>query len=312
MTKMQAFELEGEGIKELVTAVLEHLAEWPIPSAEAFRNAVLGDGVTIINPLLGITSKNEIALLQDALVAAVSQGRMIDFGFIPNAVLKEESLRSRTLYEAGELQQPYEDWVAVSSWEGGICGYYFTTSPFHPSETLCMELYGVRLQPSKADVVLVYDVVAIEAVRIGETRIRPARLILEEQNTNEQAMEARAANLIDPLVTMLTMLADASIPVIDRPAPDRLNRLRVRQGKFPIPPHAVVQTRDYVSTFHAAASAKGAAKGGHHASPVAHTRRAHLRHLSDGKVIPVRSSKVNWRDAEALHRLFYRVPGKVS
>jgi hypothetical protein len=69
-----------------------------------------------------------------------------------------------------------------------------------------------------------------------------------------------------------------------------------------------VETRDYVSLFAAAvASIKRNQGTGHHASPVPHWRRAHQRHLVSGKVIPVRSTKVNWRDHGELHRLFSRV-----
>jgi hypothetical protein len=230
--------------------------------------------------------------------------------------MKTESLRSRTMYEAGDLPMPYDNWVALSSWEGGFCGYYFSAN-LNSREVFCLELYGVRIpmgslsgQIKPIDVVLIYDIVRVEARGINDTLVTPGKLV-KGLPDDDKSMEGRAANCIDPLVTMLRMLADASIPVITRAAPDKLNKLRAKQGRFPIPSHHVVETKDYVSTFHAAKSAKGAAKGGHHASPVAHSRRAHLRTLASGKVVHVRDTRVNWRSAEELHRLFYRVP-KIS
>jgi hypothetical protein len=87
-----------------------------------------------------------------------------------------------------------------------------------------------------------------------------------------------------------------------------LNKRRLQQGRFAIPAHTSVQTRDYVTQYnHHKATSKGEYKGGHHASPIAHWRKAHKRNLADGRIIDVKSSKVNWRDMEELHRMFYRV-----
>jgi hypothetical protein len=289
---------------------MEHLADWPIRSPEAFRNAMLGPMATCaINPMFGITEKEELDFMRDRVGNAIAEGRMIDFGFIPNELMKQESLKSRTMFEAGELQHPYGDWVATSTWEGGFNGYYFWVDPEDPRDTLCFELYGVAFPPPEAiDVVLIYDIIKIEAEGIGETHISAAKTLMEDYNTDNEQLELRGANCLDPLVTMLRLLADASVPIIDHPEPIKLNRRRVAQGKFPIPAHASVLTKDYVSSFHAAKNAKAPSKGGHHASPMAHWRRGHKRQLASGQVVPVRSSKVNWRNTETLHRLFYRVP----
>lgn len=306
--KIKNVMLGQDAAKQMILDVIDHLADWPIPSAEAFRNAVLGDGFMSINPMLGIEDERSMHFLGEQIRTAIAEGRMIDFGFIPNVVLKEESLRSRTLFEAGELPQPYDDWVAISRWEGGMCGYFFASRADHPGHLLCMELYGVRMQPSKRDMILIYDIVSIAVEDVGQTRVIPAKLIIDDANNDEAGLSARGANCLDPLVCMLAMLSDASIPVVDHPTPTKLNLQRARQGKHPIPAHAVVQARDYVSTFQPTRSAKGPALGGHHASPAAHSRRAHIRHLKTGKIVPVRSSKVNWRTSEELHRLFYRIP----
>jgi hypothetical protein len=283
---------------------LESLATHPIKTAETFRNAALGEGMFAINPLLGLNQEQAVVFLQDTIRKTVSDGRMIDFGFMPNEMIKSESLRSRPMFEAGELQHPYEEWLAISSWEGGMCGYFISPHPSRPEETLVIELYGVHLDGTPP-AILVYDIVSIDAKPEG-THVMPALMQDDEYNNDEEQLWGRGANSLDPLVTMLRLLADASIPITDNPAPEKLNKARVKRGKYAIPPHITVHTRDYVTAFHAA-KIEHKSKGGHHASPIAHTRREHKRHLRSGRVVPVRSSRVNWRDSAELHRLFYRV-----
>lgn len=294
-----------EDAQEVITMILEHLADWPIKSPEAFRNTILGDGVLAINPLLNLNDDRDVRFLKNALRNVVVEGCMIDFGFIPNEVIIAESVRARQPFEAGEFQHPYESWLGISRWEGGHNGYYITPHPHFPGETLVIELYGVSL-PNIGNAVLIYDMVSIKIQGPGDTLVSPAHMDYPSHTETEFELRARGSNSLDPLVAMLRLLADASIPIERHEAPERLNRARAKQGKFLIPDHTVVNTRDYVASFHGATASR-TSKGGHHASPVAHWRRAHQRHLTTGKVVPVRSSKVNWREVEELHRLFYKV-----
>lgn len=287
---------------------IEHLADWPLKSAEAFRNALLGPKATVaVNPMLGIEKKEELDFLKGYIIKTVEDGRMIDFGFLPNEAIKAESLRSRTAFEAGELPHPYEDWVAVTSWEGGFNGYFFSCDPDKPNSTFCIEMYGLAV-PDALDVVLIYDVIKIDVEGIGNTVILPGKTIIPDYDADGDQAQARGANCLDPLVTMLRILSDASIPVVDHPEPLKLNKQRAKQGKPPIPAHATVLTKDYVTEFRSGHAAKAPSKGGHHASPTAHTRREHMRKLHSGRFVHVRSSKVNWRSGDEFHRLFYRVP----
>jgi hypothetical protein len=285
----------------VITEVLEHLADWPIKTAAGFRNAVLEGGFAV-NPLLNIKKEEDALFLKAGIETTVREGRMIDFGFLPNDLIKLESVRSRKMFEAQEFDLPYEIWLGVARWEGGMNGYLFSQSPYNPTDITAIELYGVTI-PHLGDLILVYDVISID---IGTpTRVRVADFGAPQ---TVEDMEARGANSLDPLVTFLRLLADASIPVADIPEPVKLNKARAKHGKLPIPPHTEVCTRDYVVAFRSASTATGEGRGGHHASPVAHWRRAHHRRLASGKVVPVRSSKVNWRDTAEMHRLFYRVP----
>jgi hypothetical protein len=297
--------LSPEIAKATLIEIMEGFDKHPIRSAEGFRNAAL-DGLFAFSPMLDITDGHLVNSLIEATQQTIREGRMIDFGFLPNAMLKETSTRTRDVFEAGELQHPYEGgWLGVSSWEGGMCGYY-VSPPLHPEATgtIVVEIYGIA-QPGLPMAVVVNDLCNIEVVD-GETMIRPAPMIDAAFNRLPE-LSNRSANMLDPLVTMLRILSDASVPIVDVPAPVRLNKQRALKGKSLIPPHTRVETRDYVSTFQTAVTARRENKGGHHASPVPHWRRSHQRHLVSGKVIPVRSTKVNWRDTAEMHRLFSRV-----
>lgn len=303
-------QLPRDSAIELIQLVMEHLRDWPVKSAEAFRNAILSDGMLAINPLFDVDDGG-VQFLKQLIRTTIAEGRMVDFGFIPNEVIKVESTRSRPMFEANEFQHPYETWLAVTSWEGGYNGYLICPHPYFPGETLVIELYGVSV-PNVSDVIMIYDMVSVKVNGPGDTTVSPLRMDFSSEHVETEAeLKLRGANSLDPLVTMLRLLADASIPITQRETPEKLNRARAKKGKGPLPGHTIVHTQDYVAQFQAAASgSKRYDKGGHHASPIAHWRRAHLRHLVDGRVIPVKSSKVNWRDAEELHRLFYRIEDK--
>jgi hypothetical protein len=289
--------------QKFMIMVMENLSNWPIKTAETFRNTVLGVGsVFAVNPLLVIPNDKDLDFMQKVIQDTVVAGRMIDFGFIPNEVLKQESLRCRDMFEENEFIHPYETWLGVSRWEGGMNGYFICPNPMYPKETLVIETYGVAV-PNVADIILIYDMVSIEMCGRGNTMVRPAATRLSQSN---EELSARGANSLDPLVTMLRLISDASIPIKDVPAPAKLNKQRAKQGKFIIPAHSVIDTKDYVALWTSKQTAHGTSKGKHHASPIAHWRRAHKRTLASGRSVPVRSAKVNFRETEELHRLFYR------
>jgi hypothetical protein len=292
-----------------ISLMFTHLPDWAMKSAAQFRTAALGAGTIAINPMLAITEDHDVRFLLNLIKGVVADGRMIDFGFIPNDVIKRESVASRTLFEGGELAHPYDSWLGVTSWEGGYNGYLVVPHPVTADAILVIEMYGLRTPITQmGDCILIYDMVSVMVEAIGQTMVTPAAMrypkgvtetLLEQRN--------RGSNSLDPLVTMLRLLADASIPITHAEPPVKLNKARAKHGKDPIPGHHTVHTREYVTAYTTARPSGRTAQGGHHASPVAHWRRGHLRHLKSGTVVPVRSSKINFRDAETLHRMFYRV-----
>ena len=271
------------------------------------RSIFVDQKIRMINPVLSIETAQDADWLFDLVAETVMQGRMIDFGHLPNDVLKEVSPANRQAFEAGEFTHPYESWVGCHRWEGGFSAYWFGPHPGDHEATCAIEMYGVSLPEAPiatADAALViYDIVSMkmtpEGMRCWAFPLRPACDDIPEMG--------RIANSLDPLVVMLTLLHDASVPVTHSYAPVKLNRQRAKGGKAAIPARTVVHTEGYVTAWRAAGAARKPAQGGHHASPIAHTRRAHQRLLASGRVVPVRSSKVNWRDHEEVRRMFYKV-----
>jgi hypothetical protein len=308
-------ELPPDMAADYVLAMIESFATHPMKSAAGFRNAVLETCAFTVNPMLNYGDKAQTIKLSqvvmDRVYWAVSSGRMIDFGFIPNEVMKAESLRSRNAFEAGELVHPYEEgWLGVSRWEGGFNAYYVEPHPTHPGEINVIEMYATSMPGD--DAIMLYDSLKVQVRGIDDTVVTPApmRETGQTMTMSEEAFNhfqaSRGANSLDPLVTMLRLLADASVPIDHFIPPPALNRAREKSGKPHIPSHTVVHSKDYVTNFHSSGK-RGESRGGHHASPVAHWRRSHPRHLASGRVVQVKSSKVNWRDGEELHRLFYKV-----
>lgn len=304
--------INQRNVSKLTEEALFSLATRPFKTAELVRNTILGTsdrGICVANPLLALKQEN-MNWIFSRVKDAIKEGRMIDFGFIPNDVIKTESIRARTMFEGGDFQPPFEDWVGVTAWEGGYNIYYVAhqTETKVENEILVVEMYGVQLD--EHDMILYMDSVFIKLTDGKKGVIISPINAVDPRMEDEAECRRRGSNSLDPLVAMLRFLSDASIPVILHEAPVKLNKARAAKGKVLIPDHIQVETKDYVSKFMAANRAgctKGPGLGGHHASPIAHYRRSHMRHLSNGKSIPVKSSKVNWRDINDLHRLFYKV-----
>jgi hypothetical protein len=299
--------IRGELANQLILEAMAHLGPWALRSVESFRNAVLGIGSFAVNPMLSLTDAEGVDYLQYMLIDTIREGRMIDFGFIPNDVLKVESVRSRDLFEAGAFTHPFPEWLGVARWEGGFNAYFISPNPAPPHDIMVVEFYAVAVPGAPTGhgmIVILHDIVSI-VTRPGLTSVAVYPAIYGDESEDEKVM--RGANSLDPLVVMLRLLHDASVPVARFEPPARLNRARAKVGRFALPPHVVLDTTGYVSAFRKGGwtTPKRAGQGGHHASPAAHWRRAHPRRLASGKVVPVQASKVNWRDDETMKRLFY-------
>lgn len=73
----------------------------------------------------------------------------------------------------------------------------------------------------------------------------------------------------------------------------RLNRARVKAGKQPLERVTYVDAGQYVTALRETRRLEQAGAGDGRRSPRMHLRRAHLRHLADGKIIPVSAAIIN-------------------
>lgn len=71
----------------------------------------------------------------------------------------------------------------------------------------------------------------------------------------------------------------------------KLNKARARIGKPALLPYTKVDTVTYINALRETERLE--AGGGHHASPRPHLRRAHLRHMRSGAIVPVMATIVN-------------------
>jgi hypothetical protein len=198
---------------------------------------------------------------------------------------------------------PFDNWIACSEWEGGFNAYFINSDPDFPDVINVTELYGLHIPHLPGivgphDTYLVHDWCHLEW-KNGEVRCRvlPLVEVIDDDIFTD-----------NPLVMFLRFLNDASIPLSRVLPSEKLNHARIKAKKAPIPHHHKADLSDYITTIQGhtpKSSQKGASKGGTHAAPIAHWRRGHDRHLRSGNTVKVRASKVNWRDAEDIHRLFY-------
>jgi hypothetical protein len=118
------------------------------------------------------------------------------------------------------------------------------------------------------------------------TKITVAKSDLGEQDPRDVASLSNY-----PLAISLLNTRGCQIDL--KRAPSIQNAKRTRIGKPPVPAHYNVNAGDYLTAL--GASKSGEDKGGTHASPIPHLRRAHERILSSGKRVMVSPALVNVR-----------------
>lgn len=305
---------------EAVQIDMGKLAPWA-PTPGQFRDNVLAYGV--VGPDFSgrdnadirksAPTRAEILSISQAVAGAVVAGRVIDFGYVPNDVIKETCLRAGPLYAAGAFGMPFrEPWLFCHGWEKGVSWYLVQLvdqdrpagGPFE----------AVELDPFMANgaaVVAIGDRVFLdptEAVPSMKWSQYPGMAVPAPWRFLEQAADsinlgltpaaAAAGNVLDPLMTVLMILSTNGVSretVAPSPA---LQKARAKRGRPPLPAFDRVDCRGYVTALQArgASAARDGAGGGTHASPVPHLRRGHMRTYANGSRTFVRDSLVNFTD----------------
>jgi hypothetical protein len=254
--------------------------------------------------------------IMTAAVEAVRMGRMVDVGFVPNAIVQAEAKRVKTLVHGGWLRHPFrEPWVLYHQWEQGPAP--LLVLPWEDGSVSFAELQPSIMQGHLRLIMIGDTGTLIPAENDGEPgfnaimSVAPVRQVTAPRGMSpEQLIRDAACNVGDPCWTALAMLQTDGVRVEHIPAPDRLNQQRARKGKHPIPARVKVHSGPYVTALTARGKAGSHAAGdGSRKAPVMHLRRGHVRRFDDGRQTWVRDALINAREDAAPTRSHYEVRG---
>lgn len=114
-------------------------------------------------------------------------------------------------------------------------------------------------------------------------------------------------SLADGVASAAMMLSTRGIKTRVEEAPAKLNAKRAKAGKSPLPRVTIVDTAAYCEAV------ERTSRGGHHASPVPHLRRGHIRRLRSGRQTWIRDMLVNCRSlSEVSNRDHYEVRNETT
>lgn len=232
-----------------------------------------------------------------------------NFGKLPSKVIDEAQTESLDFVEYNLFKPPYE--VCLYR-----CSIEFIEAVVGTS-LLVVEGNDDGKYPGIATIQMVHSaehMVAMHSINMMNVKPGPKGRAVELSISHAEiefwhtAMQKdglgppTALDLADGSMTMLglTMILNTKGVFKDRVEPPRKPNIARAKHNRPLLP--------YVTHVHTQAYLKSTTEHvpGHHASPRPHRRRAHVRHLENGKAIPIASMLVNW-DGSPLQRGAYEV-----
>lgn len=245
---------------------------------------------------------NILAMAQEAVLA----GRLVDFGYLPNAVMSWGGQRGGPLFQQKVLGQPFSDpWLMLHSWEQGSCLYLINPCP---KGMEIVELQALKLddadrlfcigdrglfmndQPTSKKYHCAILPSPLRYLGLDEMR-RHVNSNLHD-GTGDDPLSAGAGNIGDPVATGLLILATRAVPRATVEADPKLQRARARNGKPPLPSYDTVDTKDYVTAILKRGIKRSEDQGGTHRSPVPHIRMGHPRDYATGRSIWIQDTLV--------------------
>ena len=270
------------------------LSMWPV-----FHNHVAVDFMP---------RQREVERISQAAHDAVAAGRFIDFGYLPNEVIKAGGNRGGPLYTKGGIGHPFIDpWVAYHIWEQGACVYLFQlVEKDKPAGGVSEAVEFTPLRFQEKRLLLIGDRAVLQpstempykygcSVAPSAFRFLPGA---ERVEGNDDPLAGAGANVLDPLMTMLLVLNTRNVDRQTITAPAKLNRARMKNRKPPIPPYDKVNAAPYVTAILARGKRRERSEdqGGTHASPIPHLRMGHFRQYKDHETF-IMDTLVNVSDA---------------
>jgi hypothetical protein len=304
---------------EVSIDLLRQMTAWPMPTFDQVRHLAMENDIMVMAPADEADSHETKMFLSipSGFTQTLREGRAFDLGHLPNELIKREALRGCELFEAGHIGHPFsEPYILYHTWEGG--GSLLLVDPldwhamrpdrYAPRTYMVCEMQPVMIAGRRT--LLVADLIHVwldkELSVYGGTVMPNVLQAMARQNG--MAAGEGLANLAEPVMAAMLLLATDGIPVERIEPPEKLNRARLKARKLAIPPHWRVDTAGYVTALSARGRrARKEAGGGHHASPIPHIRRGHQRRY-ENKTIWIADALVNVRDPDApLARSFYAV-----
>jgi len=294
---------------------LSDVGEWK-PSMSMVRDAVLSNLILEPGKLDGVSysaAQSEVDNMCAMGIEAVKAGRAVHLGHLPNQAIKDMGDHGGPLYNLGALPQPFaHPWLFMHTWDGGegmtklpATSVYLVNPTFGPDgDTAGCEI--VELQPVRinhGNVLLMGDRVLLDAPTGYELRAKyhcisvpsPMRYVpgMEPINNGMNPEEAAAGNVLDPLMAALLLMNVEGVNRRTVGPSEKLQRARAKNRKPPLPSHIEVDSAPYVTAILARREGRRLAQGGHHASPVPHIRRGHVRVYASGQRSIIRETLVN-------------------
>src|ERR1044072_5765344 len=291
---------------------LEDMDHWQA-TIEQFRDACMEGRIVAVN-LPSVDEcfwfrSDELSETITKVHSAVTSGRLIDCGHLPNEMIKIGGKRGGAMYNHGLLAHPFhEPWLLFHSWEEGVSGYLIELLDGRPAggATRIIELNPMQVQHEK--VLSAGDVVMMDFSMDDEMRSerftggsRPAtwRLAFPAMSNGLDPMRAAMNNWLDPCVAALLLLHTDGVSVERIEPPAKLNRARIKSRKPPLPARLRIDSGPYVTALLARRHRRSEPQGGHHASPIPHVRFGHWRYFQDGlqprTALRVEGERAPWR-----------------
>ena len=296
-----SFGVWNPNVTQARSTFLDHLVVW----------SPLVENLADLNPRarLFMMLSHEIEHTEAITCAAVAAGRLIDFGHLPNAVIKHGGSRGGPLWQRGAIHSPFrEPWVFMHSWDASIGSQTaaYLVNPSNDAAIEVCELQPVRLAGKGAFMIgdrVLFDrskAAAGSAMYHAVASPNIARFdndprVAEWLNNGGSPEAAAAGNVGDPTMTAMLILSTCNVERATIRADEKLQRSRIKRGKPPIPNYDIVNSMPYVTAIQARGASRetGESLGGHHRSPIPHIRMGHPREYASGKSIFIADTLVN-------------------
>jgi hypothetical protein len=263
---------------------------------------------------------NELNTITQMVQHAVSRGQLLNFGYWPNDMIKASAKHAGKLYVQGALAHPFSSpYIILHTWDDKtnppplqgdrtVASAYLVNPYPDSGDGLCidfeaMELEGITVKGDRCLGVgdrLTLDAMESKqcdgyAVNIVPFILRfPADIIASFGIRAKDPMRAAAANVLDPVMTALGILATRGVKSETIQASDKFIKARKKLGRSVPPPYRKIDSKPYVTAIMARKEREPReSQGGTHASPKPHIRMGHFRHYKSGEKSFVHDTLVN-------------------